>query len=112
MQLAIVERMAALHRSQGPAILALAHAAATTGEPIVRSLEYAWPHQGYEDVLDEFLLGPDILVAPVVEKGARERRVVVPPGRWQADDGSVVAGPATITVSAPLARLPWFRRVG
>ena len=51
-------------------------------------------------------------MAPVVEKGARERGVVVPPGRWRGDDGSVVAGPASVDVDAPLARLPWFRRIG
>ena len=81
--LAICRRMAALHTERGAEILALARESAKTGEPIVRSLEYAYPHQGYADVVDQFLLGPDILVAPVVEKGARKRRIVVPPGRWQ-----------------------------
>ncbi len=108
--LAICRRMAALHAERGGEILALARESAKTGEPIVRSLEYAYPHQGYVDVGDEFLLGPDILVAPVVEKGARKRRLVVPPGRWQGDDGSVVLGPTSVEVNAPLDRLPWYRR--
>ncbi len=108
--LAICRRMAALHTERGAEILALARESAKTGEPIVRSLEYAYPHMGYADVGDQFLLGPDILVAPVVEKGARKRRVVVPPGRWQGDDGSVVTGPTSVEVSAPLDRLPWYRR--
>jgi alpha-glucosidase len=103
-------RMAALHTERGEEILALARESAKTGEPIVRSLEYAYPHQGYADVSDQFLLGTDVLVAPVVEKGARTRRVLVPPGRWQGDDGSVVTGPTAIEVSAPLERLPWYRR--
>jgi len=110
--LAICRRMATLHTERGEEILALAREAATTGEPIVRSLEYAYPHQGYADVVDEFLLGPDVLVAPVVEKGARKRRVLVPPGKWRGEDGTVVAGPASVEVEAPLERLPWFRRVG
>lgn len=109
--LAICRRMAALHAERGPEILALAREAALSGEPIVRPLEYAWPGRGYAAVTDEFLLGPDILVAPVVEKGARKRRVALPPGRWRADDGTVLKGPATIEVDAPLDRLPWFRRV-
>jgi alpha-glucosidase (family GH31 glycosyl hydrolase) len=50
-------------------------------------------------------------VAPVVEKGARTRRVVVPPGRWKRDDGTVVVGPASLEVEAPLDRLPWYRRI-
>jgi alpha-glucosidase (family GH31 glycosyl hydrolase) len=110
--LAICRRTAGLHTERGPEILALARESALTGEPVVRSLEYAYPHQGYADVLDQFLLGPDILVAPVVEKGARKRRLVVPPGRWRGDDGSVVAGPASIDIDAPLDRLPWYRRIG
>jgi alpha-glucosidase (family GH31 glycosyl hydrolase) len=109
--LAITQRMAALHTAHGDDILALARAAATSGEPIARALEYAFPHMGYEDVVDEFLLGPDLLVAPVVERGARERRLVVPPGRWRGDDGSEVTGPATVTIRVPLERLPFYRRL-
>jgi len=110
--LATCRRMAALHTEQGASILGLARASARTGEPIVRSLEYAWPHRGYVDVLDQFLLGPDILVAPVVEKGARRRRLLVPPGRWRGDDGSVVSGPTSVEIDAALDRLPWYRRIG
>jgi len=110
--LAICRKMATLHRERGDEILALARESAKTGEPVVRSLEYAWPHRGHADVLDQFLLGADILVAPVVEKGARKRRLVVPPGRWRGDDGSVVSGPATVEIDVPLERLPWYRRIG
>jgi alpha-glucosidase (family GH31 glycosyl hydrolase) len=109
--LAICRRMAALHTQRGAEILALAREAAKTGEPVVRSLEYAWPHAGQAGVSDQFLLGPDILVAPVVEQGARKRRLVVPPGRWRGDDGSVVQGPATLLIDVPLERLPWYRRL-
>jgi alpha-glucosidase (family GH31 glycosyl hydrolase) len=104
--------MAELHVERGGGILALARESAKTGEPIVRSLEYACPKRGYATIVDQFLLGPNILVAPVVEKGARKRRLVVPPGRWKGDDGSVVDGPASVEIDAPLARLPWYRRIG
>lgn len=110
--LAICRRMAALHTERGPEILSFARDSARSGEPIVRSLDYAYPGQGYGEVLDQFLLGPDILVAPVVEKGARTRRLLVPPGRWKGDDGTVVVGPASLEVLAPLERLPWYRRAG
>ena len=39
---------------------------------------------------------------------AASRKVVVPPGKWLADDGQMVTGPAEITVTAPLSRLPHF----
>jgi hypothetical protein len=108
--LAICWRMAALHTERGAEILTLARESARTGEPIVRSLEYAYPGRGYADVQDQFLLGPDILVAPVVERGARKRRLVVPPGRWRGEDGSLVEGPRAVEVDAPLDRLPWYCR--
>ena len=40
--------------------------------------------------------------------GAMSRKVVIPPGKWKADDGQVYDGPTTIKVSAPLSRLPYF----
>lgn len=109
--LEICRRAATLHSEMGGEILALAREAARTGEPIVRSLEYQYPHEGYGDVDDQFLLGPDILVAPVLEKGARSRPVLFPPGRWQGGDGSIVEGPTTVDVDAPLEQLPWYQRL-
>ena len=76
----------------------------------MRNLEYVFPSRGYADIKDEFLMGDDLLVAPVLEKGAATRTVVLPPGKWTADDGQTFAGPATITVATPLARLPYFIR--
>ena len=65
---------------------------------------------GYAGVIDEFMLGDDLLVAPVMQKGARERKVVVPPGRWLADDGAEVVGPCEMSVLSPLARLTVLNR--
>jgi alpha-glucosidase (family GH31 glycosyl hydrolase) len=89
----------------------LARSAASTGEPIVRSMEYAYPHRGYHSIVDQFLLGDDLLVAPVLERGADSRDVVVPPGRWRSASGEVVRGPAVVSVNAPLGTLPVFSRV-
>jgi len=102
---------AELHTRMGEEILALAREAGRNGEPIVRCLEYGYPLQGYADIGDEFLLGDSILVAPVLEQGARTRKVVFPEGSWKGDDGSVVRGPVVKQVSAPLSRLPWYRKV-
>lgn len=108
--LAAVKAAVALREAHVARILDLARASAKTGEPIVSSLEYVFPHEGLEDVKDEFLLGPDLLVAPMVEKGTR-RTVRLPKGRWVADDGREYSGGAHV-IEVPLERLPRFRRVG
>lgn len=102
---------AMLHVRFGELILQLAEKAARTGEPILRPLAYNFPQDAYETVVDQFMLGTDILVAPVIERGAVRRSVALPGGRWRADDGAEYDGPARIVVDAPLARLPWFERV-
>ena len=107
----IVRDAVALRQKFAPMFVALAKKAAKDGEPIMRNLEYAYPGRGYAAIQDEFLMGEDLLVAPVVEKGATSRKVVIPPGTWRADGGTVVTGPATVTVAAPLSRLPHFMRV-
>lgn len=100
-----------LHARLGPEILALAEESARTGDPIMRPLEFCHPGLGYERITDQFLLGTDVLVAPVLAKGATSREVVLPPGTWRADDDSIHTGPDLVTVDAPLSRLPWFRRL-
>ncbi|UCF35442.1 MAG: alpha-galactosidase [Acidobacteriota bacterium] len=109
--LAITVKMAKLHSEFGTEILTLARESAETGEPIVRSLEYEYPHQGYVEIDDQFLLGESILVAPVVEKGVRRRNIVFPSGTWKGDDGTTVKGPTELEVAAPLERLPWYRKI-
>ena len=97
-----------LRQRFAPRIAALAKESARTGEPMMRNLEYAFPGRGYAEIKDEFLMGENLLVAPVLEKGATSRKVVLPPGRWKADDGRTFDGPAEIEVDAPLTRLPYF----
>lgn len=109
--LEICRQMAVLHEEMGREILGLAKEAARTGEPIVRSLEYQFPGRGYVDVVDQFLLGDAILVAPVLKKGARTRTVIFPEGRWRGDDGSLVVGPSQMEIEVPLRRLPWYRKL-
>lgn len=95
-----------------PYILRVAKASAKTGEPMLRSMEYEFPGHGWESVTDQFMMGSDLLVAPQIVKGAQERKVVIPPGTWVADDGVVVNGPTEISVKTPISRLPYFVRQG
>ena len=106
--LAVVTAAVALRQRLLPEILALVEHAARTGEPVLRPLAYH--HPGYERVTDEFLLGEDLLCAPVLHAGATTRPVAFPPGRWAGEDGSVVEGPAEHSVPVDLASVPWWRR--
>ncbi|MDG0791247.1 glycoside hydrolase family 31 protein [Cohnella ginsengisoli] len=99
-----------LRTELGEELLALARQAAIDGLPMLRSLEFEYPGQGYALVQDQFLLGSNLLVAPVVVKGQTTRVVHFPEGRWRGDDGSLVEGPAVLEIEAPLSRLPWYRK--
>ena len=92
-------------------ILDLARQSARTGEPIVRSMEYEFPHQEYAQVNDQFLLGHRLLVAPVLEQGAGCRLVIFPNGKWKAFDGKVYAGPSRLSISVPIDDLCYFEKL-
>ena len=108
--LAIVQRMAKLHAAFGPYIMQYAHQAAKTGEPIVRCMEYQYPHQGFAQVKDQFMLGDKYLVTPVVDKRL-EREVKLPKGTWRDEQGKVYKGGKTYKIKVPLARLPYFEKL-
>ena len=57
------------------------------------------------------MMGDFLVVAPQVEKGAKERKVMIPPGKWLGDDGKIYEGPRVITTPTPLDRIPHFERV-
>ncbi len=100
-----------LHVSLAPLILGLARHAAETGEPIFRHMEYVFPHQGFDDCLQQFMLGDDLLVAPVVHPDDHVD-VRLPAGRWRDDLGALHDGPARLRLdNVPLDRIPRFERV-
>ncbi|RJP35242.1 MAG: glycoside hydrolase [Candidatus Omnitrophota bacterium] len=109
-KLEICRKMANLHVQFSDVILKLARHSSQTGEPIARHMEYVFPHQGYEKINDQFMVGDDILVAPLLEKNTYKRTVLIPPGKWKGDDGSMVEGPCRIEIDVPLSRLPYYRR--
>lgn len=90
-----------------------ARRAAETGRPLMRHLVLHYPDQPRAwTVDDQYLLGPDLLVAPVMDEGATGRRVWFPPGTWHRIwDGATFEGPAEVEVEAPLGFPPAFSRV-
>lgn len=101
---------ALLHTRMADEIMDCVRHAMQTGEPILRPMEYVLPRQGHERNHSQFFLGENILVAPVVEKGVRERSVILPKGQWQCSNGETYEGDAVIQVPAPLESLLWFKR--
>jgi alpha-glucosidase len=89
-----------------------------TGMPVMRPLWFNYPadYNTYSPALplEQFLLGNDLLVAPVLTQGATSRAVYFPKGDAWVDwwTGRRYAGGTTVEVEAPLARLPLYARAG
>ena len=84
------------------------------GEPILRPLFYEFEHdpRAFADS-DDFMFGPHLLVANVVEQGARERRVYLPhndDGWYDYYTGRHLEGGQEVVVPAPLDHIPLFAR--
>lgn len=104
-----------LRESLRPYTRAVMAAAHHQGQPVMRGLFHEFPADPRAwDVADQYLFGPDLLVAPVVRAGARSRDIYLPVGaRWTSlVDGAVHAGGQTVTVEAPLDTIPVFARDG
>jgi alpha-glucosidase (family GH31 glycosyl hydrolase) len=112
--LAVFKTYAELHTALKPYLYRYARIAHERGLPIVRPLFLNYPDEAETYSLeDQYLLGDDLLVAPVLEPGQRERLVYLPAGRWrQYWTGEVHEGPGRVTVPAPLHQIPLFLREG
>lgn len=107
------KRYAKLHTRMQPYFVALAAEANRSGAPVVRSAWLMHPERReLAPVGDEFYVGPSLLAAPVVARGARDKTIALPPGLlldWR--DGTLYDGGdggASATVPAPLTELPLF----
>lgn len=95
----------------------LAYENAAAGLPLVRTLDFDNPSAAglYANVEDEYLWGSEVLVAPVIKKGERSRKVTFPEGATWIDWWNPTVsypGGTTRTVKAPLDKLPLFVRAG
>jgi alpha-D-xyloside xylohydrolase len=108
----IYKQYAELHMLLNPYLWTLASQAGVDGTPVTRPAGFV-----YDCACDPamFLLGDAILVAPVIVAGATTRDVVLPPGSWvDRWTGAHVTGDGhtSITVPAPLDRLPMWYAAG
>jgi alpha-glucosidase len=103
-----VKKVVDLRMKFTPIILELVKKSKETGEPIIKSLEYVFPNNGYSQINNQFMLGDKILVAPMLEKGKKSRQVILPEGVWTDDKGTIYNGGRIINIDVPLDRLPYF----
>jgi alpha-glucosidase (family GH31 glycosyl hydrolase) len=109
----IYRRFAELRESLVPYLIAQSVRSVTDGTPLMRALCFDWPDDpNIWDHPYQYLLGDDLLVAPVVEPGG-EIEIYLPAGRWvDFWDGTEVHGSRTVVRSVTLAEIPVFRRAG
>src|ERR1700730_2735734 len=88
--------------------------ASETGAPVQRPLVFDYQYDPtVRDVDDEFLLGPDLLVAPVVNAGVTARHVYLPPGSWYDwHTGDLIDGSRFLLAQTPMDRIPIYARGG
>ncbi|HET9119975.1 MAG TPA: TIM-barrel domain-containing protein [Solirubrobacterales bacterium] len=127
--LPIWRRYAKLRTQLYPYLLAADGEYRRTGMPLMRDLALVYPSdQTASAQEDEFMFGPDLLVAPVRQPGETKREIYLPGGRWvdfwkavsyRDGDGSLrlrkakaAKGGRSVTVSAPLEQLPLMVRAG
>lgn len=112
---AILARYDRLRYQLIPYIYSLARHTFDSGAPFMRALWMDFPHDPkVANLGDEYMFGPDFLVAPVTNQGQTHKRVYLPAGAdWYDYWTNVrVSGGRTITVDAPIDRIPVFVRAG
>jgi alpha-glucosidase len=108
------KRWSRLHQQLFPYLDGASRVSETTGLPIMRALLLEFPDDPLAwTIADQFLLGPALLVAPVVDEGAVSRRVHFPSGRWfPLEGGAPVDGPVDLEVALPVTEIGVYGRAG
>jgi alpha-D-xyloside xylohydrolase len=102
-----------LRKRLQPYLVSTAEAAAAEGTPVMRPMVLAFPgDRAARDAHLQYLLGPSILVAPVLSPGGRVR-VFAPAGTWEGLAGApALDGPGWHDVSLDLSAVPAWVRPG
>ena len=109
----IYRKYAVLHMSLFPYRYAAAQEAARDGMPILRALILNYQNDPRaRTTKDEYLFGPDFLVAPILDEGT-QRTVYLPAGAWvDYWTGKPAAGGQVVTADAPRDVIPVWARAG
>ncbi|MCP4167198.1 MAG: glycoside hydrolase family 31 protein [Chloroflexi bacterium] len=109
----IIAELLQLRERLRPYIMNLMAAAHERGTPPMRPLFYDFPEDETSwSIEDQFMFGPDLLVAPVLFEAARSRKLYLPAGATWSDawSGEILQGGNWIVADAPLTRIPLYHR--
>ena len=101
-----------LRKSLKPYLKRIYQEAHENGSPLMRPMFYEFPEDAAcWELADQYMFGPDYLVAPVLKPDTLERAVYLPAGRWEEiHTGEIFPGGRTVKAAAPLAYIPVFKR--
>jgi alpha-D-xyloside xylohydrolase len=111
----ILKEILLLRERMRPYVMKQMRVAHERGTPPMRPLFFDFPDDAAAGTIeDEFLFGPDVLVAPITTQGAVSRDVYLPAGvRWrEARTGRVMDGGQWLKADAPLSVIPVYVRDG
>jgi alpha-glucosidase (family GH31 glycosyl hydrolase) len=108
----VFRRFAQLRERLVPYLAEQAARTVQTARPLMRPLYFDHPHDAAVwQASPQWMLGDDLLVAPVLEAGVSSWPVYLPAGRWvNVWTSETVDGGATIETDAPLDSIPVFAR--
>lgn len=110
----IMKELMLMRERLKPYIMEQMKTAHEKGTPVMRPLFFEFTNdEECNEVEDQFMFGPDILVAPVVHQGQTSRRLYLPrEAKWRdAWTGEIFKGGQSITVDAPLEKIPVFIKI-
>lgn len=107
----IIKNLIGFREVMRPYTRQLMEQASLTGAPVMRTMFFEFPEQAEcWDLRDQYMFGPDVLVAPVLDAGATRCTVYLPAGADWTDlhTGKVFSGGRTVDCDAPLSSIPVF----
>ena len=105
-----LSRTSRMHAALKPYLKSLVKEDAEHGTPVMRPLFYHYDEEPAYTIKTEYLLGRDMLIAPVIEEGAKARRVWLPKDSWVHLFSGKEYGGGEFEIEAPIGCPPVFVR--
>lgn len=109
----IMKKQLNLRLSLKPYLAKLFEESRQNGSPLMRTMFYEFPEDKIcWELSDQYMFGPDYLVAPILHAGEFARDIYLPSGNWKnINDGTVLTGAQTVRCAAPLESIPVFQKL-